>query len=88
MSCGIDHEIKGLEDTKIDIGPDYEGMARFCDNRYGFKTEEAEACFYDLRTYYNIEFSFNFDLAVKFCKNNPDCVADLIEWFNNYDNET
>lgn len=39
----------------VQIGPNFEQVAKFCDERYGFKSEEAEQCFKDYREFYKIK---------------------------------
>lgn len=54
-SCGMDFKIKGKEpikvDTTVNIDVKFKEAAEFCDQRYGYKTVEAEKCFNDYRTY-------------------------------------
>ena len=69
-------EIEGPEDIVIEapedivVGPDFEGAAAFCDNRYLPDNEtEAEACFQDYRNYFDVEIGLDLDAIASFCEN-------------------
>jgi hypothetical protein len=86
-SCGV--KIKGLDNIKPEVnakvGPDFEGAANFCDERYGYKTAESEACFEDYRDYFDVEVKLDVLSINKFCEEAytdqeeiDTCIKDLI----------
>lgn len=84
-SCGLKTKVSGgLTPTEIKVQPDFARAAEICDDRYGVGTDEAEACFKDFRSYYDVEVSLNLASITKFCKENyinaddiKQCVIDL-----------
>lgn len=72
MSCGV--RFKGLDNINVktpetmNIQPDFERMATFCDERYGASTSEAEECFTDFRRYYKLDVSFDTGSIISFCE--------------------
>lgn len=64
----INHNIKGLENTKVTVGPDFKSAASFCDDRYGEKTEEAEKCFSDYRNFYTLRLKLDMDSIAAYCE--------------------
>lgn len=83
-NCGL--KLKHEGEPTVKVSPDFEGAAKFCDERYGEKTEEAEACFKDYREYTNIKVSLDLEVIEEFCAKNYDipqerigCENDLIE---------
>jgi ABC-type Fe3+/spermidine/putrescine transport system ATPase subunit len=71
ISCGKTEIV-----TKdVEIGPDFKKAAKFCDDRYGKKTEESEQCFLDYREYFDIELELNTKIIniediIDFCEDN------------------
>jgi len=91
-SCGkFKHEVSGVPTSyKIDaphdfkLGPDFEKAAKFCDDRYGKDTPEAEACFQDYRTYTTLKIAIDLKAITSFCKESytdtidiQSCVEDI-----------
>ena len=81
-SCGADidvsdsqHELKAPEG--ITFGPDFEGAAAFCDERYGVDTDESEDCFQDYRNYFSAEVVLNLDSIVNYCEGNYDTEEEI-----------
>ena len=83
-------KIEGVEDIKIEtpetisIEPNFESAAEFCDDRYGYMTEEAELCFEDFRDYYDFNIGLDLENLVEFCETYDsedvdNCLDDLIK---------
>lgn len=94
VSCGkFTHKIVGVpEKVKVDVpsefkvGPDFEKAAKFCDDRYGKDTNEAEDCFQDYRNYTKLNIGINIDALSGFCDDNyseqndkEKCLQELID---------
>jgi len=87
ISCGkIEHKIKGEAKvdvpTNISFQPDFEKAAKFCDDRYGVKTQASEECFDDFRNYYELEVKVDLSAITDFCSK-----YDTQESINNCTNE-
>jgi hypothetical protein len=87
-SCGIKHEhtVKGIDGTTIKFGPDFAAAAKLCDDRYGYKTPESEACFEDYRNYTAIKVELDLSGIEEFCnkvyidqEDVTTCAQDLLE---------
>lgn len=91
-------KVKGLDNIKakidapeaIELGPDFEKAANFCDNRYLPDFDAAESCFEDYRTFYAIKVTLDLTGILDFCEanysNNQDveeCISDLTDILNN-----
>jgi hypothetical protein len=78
-SCAVDHKVTGVPDkTTSTIGPDFVAASRFCDERYGQGTVQAEDCFRDFRQYSNIKVELDLKSILEFCKDAyPNSQADL-----------
>lgn len=78
ISCGkVNHEVTGLDNIEvvgipdsITLKYDYESAAKFCDDRYGRKTSEAETCFITLINIFNPTLKFDFSSVDQFCEDN------------------
>lgn len=77
VGCGMKHNVEGdmkaeakietdLPD-RISFEPDFQKAAKFCDDRYGEKTSEAEDCFQDFRDYYKATVGIDFDAILDYC---------------------
>lgn len=76
--------------TDIKLGPDFEGVAKFCDDKYLPDLEASEACFRDYRDFYQIKVGLDLDAIIDFCGANYDdavsteeCIEDLISVIDN-----
>lgn len=93
VSCGVNVNVKQKTPIKaepITFGPDFEGAAAFCDERYGDNTEEAEACFIDYREYFKINLGIDTKSIEKFCNDSytteearEQCITDLTDAISN-----
>lgn len=94
-SCGM--KVKGLDSLEninikapedFTLGADFKKVAEFCDDRYGKKTLEAEACFKDYRDFYKLEISFDVTAFEDYCSQSyagddiDSCIDDLLSIFN------
>ena len=84
----------GKQKVQFVNGPDsvhrvdfnFEKVAKFCDDRYGYMTDKSEECFQDYRNFLDIETSFNFNSVIEYCEDNfkkkkdqEKCKEDLVE---------
>lgn len=76
ISCGIDHTVNVSKSKLqveqkgpfvVDINNRLIEAATFCDNRYGYMSPEAEACFKDFRTYFHISNDLDKQLLTAMC---------------------
>ena len=69
VSCGVKHTVQ-FKETKlgVDVSPDFKKGAEMCDERYGYKTPEAELCFKDFRKYFSIEISATPEGIENYCE--------------------
>lgn len=66
-SCGKLVDVQIPKKIDITYGPDFTTASKLCDERYGYKSLEAERCFQDYRTYLKLLSSVgNIDI-VQFC---------------------
>ena len=93
MSCSVQHDFKDSTQTiDTNINLKYEQVAKFCDDRYGNNTPEAEAYFKDYRDFLNIRIGLDLDSVVEYCSNTytlpeevEQCEADVISIIGNFD---
>ena len=85
--CGFTLRHSG--NVQADIGPDFVGAAKFCDDRYGAGTAEAESCFQDYRDYTKIRVVLDIQAIQDFCNKNytdsvaqAKCVSDVAQAFD------
>ena len=78
VSCGFKVETDDIKSTST-VGPDFESAAKFCDKRYGFKSEEAELCFKDYRDYFSVDLNVKFDFEgiTSFCNESFSAESDI-----------
>jgi hypothetical protein len=89
-SCGFTLTHRGIPSTvNANIGPDFEKAAKFCDDRYGEKSDEAESCFQDYRDYTKIRVVLDMQAIEDFCNKNytddtekTKCISDVAQIFD------
>ena len=98
MVCGcgakFDHKVTGLENSTVHVDLGFAEAMKVCDQRYGYKTPEAEACFRDYRNFTKVTFGLDLSAITKFCESSyPDdpvairnCSQDLIDLFDHLAN--
>lgn len=86
ISCGkVKVELKAPQkpiETEVVITKDYEAVYAFCDERYGYKTDEAEGCASDILNY-KVEVALNLNTVAEFCSSAEDfeaCEEDLLSF--------
>lgn len=90
-SCTSKVKVSGIpEKASAEIGPDFEKAAKFCDDRYGKKSDESEDCFEDYRGYFDLKISLDLEGLEEFCEKVyvdqqevNTCVEDLLGILNN-----
>ena len=94
-ACGakIQHVVTTPEGVDVEVGPKFREAAEFCDERYGFRTEDSEKCFLDYRNYYTLKLQFDLSSMEDFCKqyyeessnsNIDGCIDDLTSLFSKF----
>ena len=103
-SCGMKHNVDGDVKTeseietdlpdRISFEPDFEKAAKFCDDRYGEKTLEAEDCFQDFRDYYKATVGIGFDAILDYCSSKyedqeliNECESDILDIIGEQEND-
>lgn len=71
LACGKPVKFELRAPDGISLGPSFQQVATFCDNRYGRHTLEAEDCFYDYRTFYQIKIALDLDSITQYCQKYP-----------------
>ena len=76
FSCGVKLD---LNDTKQNVvfGPDFEGAARFCEERYENEVD-AEKCFTDYREYLNLTVGLDLTEIINYCESHYSTPEDII----------
>jgi hypothetical protein len=76
-SCGK----VGVDDSKHQLGVEYESVAKFCDDRYGYMTYEAESCFADYRNFFDVQISIKDYCSTTFTNRQDilDCQQNLVD---------
>lgn len=95
VSCGkIKIDTKPIKVEKpgplnVYVGPDFKAAAQFCDDRYGFKTEQSELCFMDFRNYLSLSVQADADLIQNYCDGRftenteiEQCLIDFEDYFS------
>jgi len=77
-SCGkIKVETNVPKKMVVTVGPDFIEAARFCDERYGKLTIEAEVCFKDYRTFLSPKVTLDLASIQNFCKGSYSTPEDI-----------
>lgn len=84
ISCGIDieHEIPDTKQTVV-FGPDFEGAAAFCDERYE-DAMEAEECFQNYVNYLSVDANISTDNIQSYCESQFEDQLDIDECIANF----
>lgn len=89
VSCGK-IRVETNVPKQVTFGPNFEQAAKFCDERYGQSTIEAEDCFKDYRTFLSPKVTLDLASIQTFCKGSystPEdikgCEADLLDIIKN-----
>jgi len=97
-SCGINHnhkvnsakmtvETKQQDPYVVQIDNKLIEAASFCDERYGYKTPEAEECFKDFRNYFNLTLELDDQLILASCISryqDNDAIQACVQDLENY----
>ncbi len=86
-SCSSKVKVEGVpSQIKGELGPDFTKASKFCDDRYGADTDEAESCFQDYRNYFELKISLDLQSLEDFCQklyttedDVQGCVKDLVD---------
>ena len=68
VSCGKVVDVQVPKKIDVGVGPDFAGAIKLCDERYGVKTLESEACFKDYRQYTQIKLSADPGSVLNYCQ--------------------
>ncbi len=86
--CGSKHkvELRQPEPFNVAYGPSFEKGMQLCDERYGYKTIEAEKCFNDYRTFFKVGFELTPGNIGAYCESLYTLSEDVEECKNNLEN--
>lgn len=76
FSCGVELEIPETNQN-VSFGPDFEGAAEFCDERYENEIE-AEKCFNDYREYLSITIGLDLSDIFEYCESHNNTEEEII----------